>query len=347
MIEKERVKLQVFESNSSDWFEWKKLLGTYVGGMDNDLQLRNYLYGKLDTTAKNLVKTAQNYEQCIQILESTYGDTLRTSTQRINDFVIWAQEKPPPLSNMTKITEDMANLSSQMVSFTNPRGNMCLCDDKKGCKLENHVENDHCIKHCEYKVLREDSDKLHSFLTALASNRIPPKISENAGMKQREEERSTGRPMEARAYVNLCSDILNNLKTTSAYYNTENVRAKRETAAVASNMKPKSDKPRAERKCALCNEKHCLFCCENPNMEDENVVKEKIKEAKLCFVCFKPGHRSEECKSKNKRSCSYCQEKGYPHKTHNKLLCHYRPSKSNPDGSAPTGRDGGQNTDQP
>ena len=94
-------------------------------------------------------------------------------------------------------------------------------------------------------------------------------------MKQREEERSTGRPMEARAYVSLCSDILNNLKTTSAYYNTESAKAKREIATVANNMKPKGDKPRAERKCALCNEKHWLFSCEKGSMEDKSFAKKK------------------------------------------------------------------------
>ena len=101
------------------------------------------------------------------------------------------------MSNMMKVTEDMAHLAGQVVSFTSPRGKVCLCDDKKVYKLPNHVQNEHCVQHCEYKVLREDSDKLHSFLTACASNRMPAKISENAGMKQREEEKTTGRPMEA------------------------------------------------------------------------------------------------------------------------------------------------------
>ena len=61
---------------------------------------------------------------------------------------------------------------------------------------------------------KEDSDRFHSFLTTLAAIRMPQKISEYVGSKQREEETRTRRSISAHHYANYLNDFVNTLKTT-------------------------------------------------------------------------------------------------------------------------------------
>ena len=61
---------------------------------------------------------------------------------------------------------------------------------------------------------KEDSDRLNSFLATLAAIRMPQKISEYVGTKQREEETKTKRSISAHDYANHLNDFVNTLKTT-------------------------------------------------------------------------------------------------------------------------------------
>ena len=78
--------------------------------------------------------------------------------------------------------------------------------------LNGHKPKDHCSRHCEFTVYKEDSDRLHSILMALAANRLPGHIVLHVGGKARDKEEADGRIMDEKEFVNMLSEYVNNLQ---------------------------------------------------------------------------------------------------------------------------------------
>ena len=83
---------------------------------------------------------------------------------------------------------------------------------KEGMCLNGHKLKDHCSRHCEFTVYKEDSDRLHSILMALAANRLPGQIVLHVGGKARDKEKADGRIMDVKEFVNMLSEFVNNLQ---------------------------------------------------------------------------------------------------------------------------------------
>ena len=92
----------------------------------------------------------------------------KITNERSNAFIKWAQEPVTPISKPDKIWEDVPKLSGLVARLVQPRDRACKCIEKKDCTARNHKVNVHYRNHCEYDTLKEDSDKLHSIIIAIA-----------------------------------------------------------------------------------------------------------------------------------------------------------------------------------
>ena len=113
-----------------------------------------------------------------------------------------------------KIRADIANISGFTARLVNPRDRACKCSEseKKACALSGHKPNEHCVLNCEFTVYKEDFDRLHSILMALAANRLPGQIVLHVGGKARDKEKADGRIMDVKEFVNMLSEYLNDLQ---------------------------------------------------------------------------------------------------------------------------------------
>ena len=157
----------------------------------NDGAKKQFLLSKLDETAKSLVSSTERYEDCMQALRRHFGDELRIRKEKIANFVRWSQERPTDIRETEKISKEITYIHCFVTNNLNQREKGCDCPDKKGCAQDGHDVDDHCANHCMFDRYKEDSDRFHSLLTTLAAIRMPQKISEYVGSKQREEETRT------------------------------------------------------------------------------------------------------------------------------------------------------------
>ena len=139
---------------------------------------------------------------------------MRIRNEKIANFVRWSQERPTDIREIVKISKEITYIHCFVTNNLNQREKGCNCPDKKGCVQDGHDVGDHCANHCMFHKYKEDSDRFHSFLTTLAAIRMPQKISEYVGSKQREEETRTRRSISAHDYANHLNDFINTLKTT-------------------------------------------------------------------------------------------------------------------------------------
>ena len=116
--------------------------------------------------------------------------------------------------NCIKLTEDVAKVSGQTAWLVHPRNMACKCpaNDKAACNALGHQPNDHCNLHCEFKTFKEDSDRLHSILIALANNRMPSEMIQSIGLSARDYEEKAQRSIDIKHYVDLMTNYINNLK---------------------------------------------------------------------------------------------------------------------------------------
>ena len=146
-------------------------------------------------------------------LSHQFGDHVKNTTEQIARYVKWALEPPASINQADKTSADIANISGFTARLVNPRDRACKCPDseKKACELKGHKPDDHCSRHCEFTVYKEDSDRLHSILMALAANRLPGQIVLHVGGKARDKEKADGRIMDVKEFVNILSEYLKTL----------------------------------------------------------------------------------------------------------------------------------------
>ena len=148
----------------------------------------------------------------METLQGAYGDPIEITNERINAFIKWAQEAVTTISKPDKISEDVAKLSGLAARLVQPRDKACKCVDKKDCTARNHKVNDHFRNHCEYDTLKEDSDKLHSIILAIAGNRLSTSMIETVGAQARQAEKHQSRTLIMKAYVQMLQEHINNSK---------------------------------------------------------------------------------------------------------------------------------------
>ena len=194
----------------------------------------------------------------MQALRRHFGDELRIRNKKIANFVRWSQEGPTDIRETEKISKEISYIHCFVTNNINQRDKGCDCPDKKGCAQDGHDVCDHCANHCMFDRYKEDSDRFHSFLTTLAAIRMPQKISEYVGSKQREEETRTRRSISAHDYANHLNDFVNTLKTTQ--HRTE-LAVKVMKQRVES--KPEAVLYQSDRDANTMKEKRCIICKEN------------------------------------------------------------------------------------
>ena len=59
MTKKEAISINIYDSKSNGWYDWKSLLEQYTKDMNNDMPKRNFLVSKLDATSKRLIINAK------------------------------------------------------------------------------------------------------------------------------------------------------------------------------------------------------------------------------------------------------------------------------------------------
>ena len=307
---------------------WEGLVQTYVSTQCiNDGAKKQFLLSKLDETAKSLVSSTEKYDDCMNALRRHFGDELRIRNEKIANFVRWSQERPTDIRETEKISKEITYIHCFVTNNLNQRDKGCDCTDKKGCTQDGHDAGDHCAHHCMFDRYKEDSDRFHSFLTTLAAIRMPQKISEYVGSKQREEETRTRRSISAHDYANHLNDFVNTLKTTQ-----------HRTEVAVKVMKRRDDsKPEAvlyqsDRDASTIKEKRCIICKENKHWANQcpkgkamgpDELADKVKGSKACFICLVVGHTQEKCRNKEKLKCARCVKRGM-NANHSYLLCKHR-----------------------
>ena len=157
--------------------------------------------------------------------------------------------------------------------------------------------------------------------------RMPQKISEYVGTRQREEETRTRRSISAHDYANHLNDFVNTLKTTQ----------QRAEVAVRATKRREESKPemvlyQSDRDANVLREKRCIICKENKHWASQfpkakamspDELAEKMKGSKACFICLVVGHTQDKCRNKEKLKCTRCVKKGI-NANHSFLLCKHR-----------------------
>ena len=179
-----------------------------------------------------------------------------------------------------------------------------------------------------YESYKEDSDRFHSFLTTLAAIRMPQKISEYVGTKQREEETKTKRSISAHDYANHLNNFVNTLKTTQHRLEVAVKSTKRKDESKSEVVLYQADRDANER----TREKRCIFCKDNKHWASQcpkgksmspDELAEKVKGAKARYICLAVGHTQEKCRNKEKLKCVRCVKRGV-NASHSFLLCKHR-----------------------
>ena len=191
--------------------------------------------------------------------------------------------------------------------MVNPRDRACKCPDseRKACASNGHKPKGNCSRLCEFTVYKEDSDRLHSILMALATNLLPGQIVLHVGGKARDKEKADGRIMDVKEFVNMLSEYVNNLQIRRVTMSNQSqltnfVRQsghnrtipRKENALVAQDedSQDEPDKPgksKGERSCLYCMGPHWITNCSDVKQTPvENILK-KIKDHKGYTICLK------------------------------------------------------------
>ena len=342
----ETVPFQMFNPETVNYVKWEQGVREFVKNMKDDNAKQNFLIGKLPTHIQTQLQNHQSFEDCMLTLAHQFGDHVKNTTEQIARYVKWALEPPASIHQADKIRVDIANISGFTARLVNPRDRACKCPDseKKACALNGHKPQDHCNRHCEFTVYKEDSDRLHSILMALAANRLPGQIVLHVGGKARDKEKADGRIMDVKEFVNMLSEYVNNLQISrvtmrnqpqpnnfvrQSGYNRTIPRKENALVAQDEDSLDESDKPgrnKSEKSCLYCMGPHWITDCSDVKQTPVENILRKIKDHKGCTICLKRGHNSRDCHNKGKQLCYYCKDnKIRGHQTHKKLVCPKKP----------------------
>ena len=359
---KEEVKIPTFDPETSDWDSWSTLIKSEAEAYDNDQLKKNFLLEKLMRSGKDLLIHHRTFSDCMETLQGAYGDPIKITNERINAFIKWAQEPVSPISKTDRLSEDVAKLSGLAARLVQPRDKACKCKDKKDCKADNHKLNDHCSNHCEYDTLKEDSDKLHSIIIAIAGNRLPTSMIETVGSQARQAEKHQSRTLDVKTYVQMLQEHINNLKIARSNINPKSFT---ETYREAEYFIPRQPRMGARNEgygrndstawkfqsngqrgnsfgssrfnngrssndinCFYCSGPHRLFNCITAKNDNYRNVLQKIQEAGACTLCMSPSHHASNCNRKGEQSCEYCRTKNIAgHNTHHVVVCPKKPKR--------------------
>ena len=204
----ETVPFQVFNPETVNYVKWEQGARESVKNMKDDNAKQNFLIGKLPSHIQTQLQNHQSFEDCMLTLAHQFGDHVKNTTEQIARYVKWALEPPVSIHQADKIRADIANISGFTARLVNLRDRACKFPDseKKACALNGHKPKDHCSRHCEFTVYKEDSDRLHSILMALVANRLVGQIVLHVGGKARDKEKADGRIMDVKEFVNMLSE---------------------------------------------------------------------------------------------------------------------------------------------
>ena len=363
VTKKEEIKIPTFDPDTSDWESWSKLMISEAANYDNEQMKMNFLRDKLMRAGKDLLIHHRTFEDCLVTLKGTYGDPIKITNERINAFIKWAQESVTSISKPDKISEDVAKLSGLAARLVKPRDKVCKCPNKTNCTSVGHKENDHCRNHCEFDTLKEDSDKLHSIIIAIAGSRLPTQIVETVGAQVRQTEKIEKRTLDVKKYVELLTEHINNMKIARSSINqkgrgdvykddVEQANGYPPRMGTRNEVYGRNDsstwkfQPSGQRGhsfgssrfnngrasndiiCFYCSGPHRLFNCNTAKNDDYRSVLRKIQEAGACTLCMSPSHHATNCNRKGEQSCEYCRSKNIAgHNTHHVVVCPKKPKR--------------------
>ena len=362
---KEEVEIPSFDPDTSDWEDWSTLIHNEISRYTNDELKKNFLLKKVDRPTKALLVNHRTYDDCMETLKGTYGDALKVNNERINAFVKWAQEPVSSLLKTEKISEDVAKLSGLAARLVHPRDKACKCINKRSCTQAGHKLNDHCALHCEYDVLKEDTDKLHSILMAIAGNRLPTAIVESVGIRARQTEKDNKRSLDVKQYVDLLTEHVNNMKIARSTFSTTPIPNRDQNSNLQPGTRPYqrpgprtelgvvgneqnfwrnqpsypptrgtqygsqrgwNQQNRSQVTCFYCTKNHRITWCPTAKLDDPRNVLQRIKAANACTICFAPNHQARDCPRPKDQNCTYCVEKNLSGwNTHQFVVCPRKP----------------------
>ena len=232
-----------------------------------------------------------------------------------------------------------------------------------------HVQNDHCENHCEFASYKEDSDRLHSIVTALSSKRLPERLIENVGIRIREHQKGNKRTLDVKDYIVMVTDHVNNIKNARTSigntksttrpspnpYNRDQSRRLREEQSSLpahdnhqfgnqgfrdNNNTRNNYKSDPYKECLFCGRRgHWITGCLQCKHLGVNEILARIKQNGGCTICLKRGHAALNCRGQQQQVCEYCLEKGLPHTSHRILVCYKKPKPAVRRETAAAGRD--------
>lgn len=118
-------------------------------------------------------------------------------------------------------------------------------------------------------------------------------------------------PYKQKSFTFNTNSSQNNSNTSSLYTQGNKSQSTKQNTNIYTNQNTNNFKPK-EKQCPMCKQDHNLFMCEvfrNASIEVRNA---KVREAKLCLNCLRPGHPTQKCRCFT--NCKYCRQR------HNTLL---------------------------
>ena len=204
--------------------------------------------------------------------------------------------------------------------------------------------------------MKEDSDKLHSIIIAIAGSRLPAQIVETVGAQVRYTDKIENRTLDVKKYVELLTEHINNMKIARISINQKGNRDtyREDLDNVYTNRMARGDpgtwrnsivgqrgnafapnrfnngRSQQEVTCFYCSGPHRLFSRRAAKNDDFRNVLSKIKEAGACTLCMSPSHQAIHRTRKGEQLCEYCKANNIAgHNTHHVVVCPKKPKREN------------------
>lgn len=278
----ERIKPMRFSGDYSQWHEWKSLYESLVHRNEtlSEIQRFHYLKQSIDGAAANVISgwhtTGENYAAAYEALVSVFDNKYRIVMAYLDELTAVPQQTSESHAGLRQLIDTINRVTRQLKVI--------------GCPVQHW-----------------DDFLVHILLTRMASTSLEEWENSHDSSEMPTMEQVV-KFLERRARGKLNAACGSNVAVQQVQLSTAR-------PATAQNKPTKSGAPKP-MKCHHCSQQHPMFRCPQflrLSVEDR---RNKVKELKLCFNCFSPGHRA------NTSACRFgpCQRCN-KNQHHNSILC--------------------------
>lgn len=291
-IRLEPITLDSFGGEYNKWSEWRAMYDSLVHNNEklSKTQKFHYLKKSLGDVAERVLSgwqvTGENYEQAYNTLVNVFENKYRIILSHLDELMKLEPSKLETIESVRKLIDTTNKVLRQLRVI--------------GCPVEHW---DDMIVYV--LIVRMAPRTLQAWETSQDLREMPTLVEILNFLERR-----------SRGIINLQQ----NQPSTSGENNS--VKNKNNGAIQKDTRLKQPKQPMANRNeswndvgCYHCNLPHPLHRCIQFRNMSVNQRRDRTREMKLCFNCFKPTHNS------NSKSCPFGECKHCPGKRHNTLLC--------------------------